>query len=462
MTETPSKKARTMGNAKLSGSQVPGLAPSLRRSRLGEAIKHYNQAVQQARPAQPSDWFSARKNLSWAHKLAAEEAQTATSLSISLRAEQESWMFHICHSLGELKTIAGGTGQEEAAAAMGAVWLDELMQRADDLFLDVVDWIKEHSDGVQTTSALLRRVYKFLPTPRLCVSCLLEEAQATFGSCIQLREQGSYKRTLAVLPDCEEPLRRAMSAASKYGLADKLFGCESLMDSVRMELCIGQAQQAIAFGDQVLESAVNDEEVLSMPGVWEAVDFYHHAIQSAQERDVESEARAYSRLGALFNTVLKVNSQAKKNFKRCMELAATLQPRNLSGIDWFDVAAAAVLKYQEEAVRRDDEQKQRERQPFLEELKDELAALEVAAGKGSEALLAHVYEKHVPKDETQRLNKDATRKKQLLNAVRHYHPDKVGASTATAKTHEEKKLVVLYEEITKRLTKVYDTEFKSG
>jgi len=40
---------------------------------------------------------------------------------------------------------------------------------------------------------------------------------------------------------------------------------------------------------------------------------------------------ATSRLGAVYDKVLKLKSIAKDYFKLCMQLADSLQPRNLSG-----------------------------------------------------------------------------------------------------------------------------------
>jgi len=40
---------------------------------------------------------------------------------------------------------------------------------------------------------------------------------------------------------------------------------------------------------------------------------------------------AVSRLGGLYDRVLKMNSRAKDYFKLCMQLAISMQPRNFSG-----------------------------------------------------------------------------------------------------------------------------------
>jgi len=46
---------------------------------------------------------------------------------------------------------------------------------------------------------------------------------------------------------------------------------------------------------------------------------------------VEVEAMAVSRLGELYDKVLKLKSRAKDYFKLCIQLAVSMQPRNFSG-----------------------------------------------------------------------------------------------------------------------------------
>ena len=43
------------------------------------------------------------------------------------------------------------------------------------------------------------------------------------------------------------------------------------------------------------------------------------------------EAMAVSRLGSVYDEVLKLKSRAKDYFKICMQLAISMQPRNFSG-----------------------------------------------------------------------------------------------------------------------------------
>jgi hypothetical protein len=106
------------------------------------------------------------------------------------------------------------------------------------------------------------------------------------------------------------------------------------------------------------------------------------------------------------------------------------------------------------------------KEPFLNELKEELMALKAAASDGTIKLLEHIYPVHPPKRGGKR-DSSKSMKKQVLNAIRHYHPDKQHTQDDPAgqdskeknSAHEEDKWVVMCEEITKHLNGVWDMEF---
>jgi len=465
-----SKRARHQGNKELERSQVPQLNRESREYHLQQAIRSYNQAVAEA--TQPEDWFSARKNLSWAHKIWAEsraaEADQAEVVGPHLTIDQETIFYHFLEALGEIKEVlhGGGAGPTCAAAVLGDEWVRHLIERANETYLLFLDWCLDRCMTVQAGISLMRRIYTRLPTQDLCVRCRYDEAETIFIACTReisstgLRTVGSYKEVLSWLPDCEMPLREAAKGAAKLGNTAKVDACYSLLESVLIEICIAKAAQAIEFGDAVLKSALDNYESLNMTGVWDAIDWYHEAIVQTKEKDVENEARANSHLGVVYKDVLKSRSRAKKYFSRCMELAKTLMPRNLHGIKWFDDAAAALAAFQAESKTRCDAEAQKKKQPLLDELKDELAAVEAAASEGIGKLLEHVYAVHPPRQGGTR-ETSIDLKKQVLNAIRHYHPDKCKPQD-TESAHDAGKWVVLCEEITKKLNFLWDTEFKGN
>jgi hypothetical protein len=109
-----------------------------------------------------------------------------------------------------------------------------------------------------------------------------------------------------------------------------------------------------------------------------------------------------------------------------MLLAKSLMSRNLHEIEWFDKAAAALAAYQSERAHICDADSQKAKEPFLNELKEELLALKAAASKGAIKLLEHIYTVHPPKQDhagvSKKRDSSAIKKKQVLNAIRPQSP----------------------------------------
>lgn len=460
----------------MAGSEAAGLSPALRCKRLEDAVKSFHRALAEAR--QPGEWCSARKNLSLAHMkwaaLLVGMAGEEEVIESRLTEQQERIMYHFREACGEIKEVLQ-SGPRSAASVMGDEWCRHLEERAHQVYQACLDWALERCATAQAAAALLRRLAARLPTQELCVRCRFDEAETIFVLCTREITPGrrlGHATLLSQLPDCEKPLREALAGATRIRSLAQMDACQALLESVQLEMCVARASQAIDFGDRVLWTALHDFETLSMDGVWEAVDFYHEAIAQAKEKDIESEARANSQLGSVYKDVLKIKSRAKKHFSRSMELATTLMPRNLHGTPWFDKAAAALEAFQADAVHRSDKETQAKKQPLLDELREELGALRKAREEGGLCgLLEHLYAAHPPRGGGTR-DSDADCKKQVLHAIRHYHPDKsvtrsfeearpLGDEDKTA-ARDADRWVVLCEEITKLLNTVWDEEFKKG
>ena len=76
-----------------------------------------------------------------------------------------------------------------------------------------------------------------------------------------------------------------------------------------------------------MHEITKNEEHLNMDMVWKVVDCYMEAIILAREIDMEVEAIALSRLGSIYDKVIKDKIRAKGYFMRSVQLAMSLQPR---------------------------------------------------------------------------------------------------------------------------------------
>ena len=83
----------------------------------------------------------------------------------------------------------------------------------------------------------------------------------------------------------------------------------------------------LCLGDDILHKILLIEEELNFEMVWKVVDSYMEAIILAREIDMEVEAIALSRLGSVYDKILKDKIRAKTYFRRSIQLAMSLHPR---------------------------------------------------------------------------------------------------------------------------------------
>ena len=95
-------------------------------------------------------------------------------------------------------------------------------------------------------------------------------------------------------------------------------------------------QSFFSLGDNLLDNVLNMQECLNMDMVWDVVDWYKQAIILTRENDVEMEAIALSRLGRVYDKILKMKSKASECFKRAIQLAMSLHPRTFDSEGKFN------------------------------------------------------------------------------------------------------------------------------
>lgn len=67
----------------------------------------------------------------------------------------------------------------------------------------------------------------------------------------------------------------------------------------------------------------------------------------------------------MLRALLHDHERAKKYYKRAMQLATSLAPRSFHFEDWWQDCSSALLAYQQEALRQEEEARQAEREPIL-------------------------------------------------------------------------------------------------
>ncbi|KAH3716913.1 hypothetical protein DPMN_059646 [Dreissena polymorpha] len=188
---------------------------------------------------------------------------------------------------------------------------------------------------------------------------------------------------------------------------------------------------------------------------------------------VELEAIAVSRIGRVYDRVLKLKQRAKDYYKLAVELAHAMSPRTFvregriilvtklhkySIPDWYIEATQVLAKYQSETVQAEETRQNIEKAEILKELTGEMKQLKELENKDNTEFLTFIYKTFPPKKENQCLVLPTSKdddwrnkmKKSMQTAVIHYHPDSVDE-----KMHG-KKWKVLCEEITKCCTRRYE------
>ena len=68
------------------------------------------------------------------------------------------------------------------------------------------------------------------------------------------------------------------------------------------------------------------EEVLNIEMVWEIIDWYKDSILKVRDMDLKQEAISLSRIGKVYDKVLKIKFRARDYLKKSMELAHSIVP----------------------------------------------------------------------------------------------------------------------------------------
>ena len=280
--------------------------------------------------------------------------------------------------------------------------------------------------------------------------------QDDVNEAVRALDKEEFSRGFNRLMDAEQPLRTArqyLRVAEKLG-EHGVYTIEEMIESAEEQISMArvssQSRKLTANADAFVEKAVNEAEEIDVDQLWVACDLYKQAILCAEKLDMESESVAAAMLGRLLHRCMKLNDAGHKYYRHAIDGAAALHPRQFHQCVWYQHAMNGLNDLQKEIWEKDAKKKDEERKPILEELKEELEAIKKAADESAYKLLAHLFETHIPKVEGWKKPVPATAengKKQFLDAIRWYHPDK--------NTQHGLKWEVLCEEITKHLNAKY-------
>ncbi|KAJ3337850.1 hypothetical protein HDU93_000406 [Gonapodya sp. JEL0774] len=463
---------------------------SSREYKYKEALKKYYEALNLASSA--DEYLSTLKNISLAHFRVAELILLDEERSINdaiMRSASDEWedcpvktiltgskltayMYSIKESLLHLSLAVGRNRLVASGASKPQQWIDSIEEHA----IQVLDHAKlviyaipdSHVERIHVSHLRsLCRVFDahgnaavpppFAPAARLYV----DTAQKILHRAVSISESeettvgGRPKHyvCLSLLADINEPLsqaeRFARGSHDESELTEEILALHEDVELLRKTV---QSVHERENGDRILNIATKGSEELTIEGVWAAYDHYKQSALLTRELDVENEAIAFSRMGRVWKDVLKDAGRAHACFLRCVELAQTLYPRDLTTRPWYQLATNSMIAHRAYLAEREQTAAQKEKEPFLAQLTSELAALDAASDKGTVDLLTHVYATHPPKGEGLVMGptESGTLKKTVRQAVIHYYPDRQ-QNKADGRLWE-----ILCEEISKRLNAKYE------
>lgn len=350
-------------------------------------------------------------------------------------------------------------------------WRSEVFETLSVCLQEVIDAAEAFKDTDQKITQL-EKLARIITVNEAAPDVQMNLATIYFHDGTTKLQNGDYKKCLSRMRDCYQPIEEVKRLCRIYGgsLNHKMMQeAQTLEKDVFYHTCAAKAVQARVQGDQLLQVALKEEEELNMTLIFEVIDWYKQAVVLAREVEIEQEAIAESRLGVVYDKVLKMTFRAKAYFTHSFELAESLKPRVFTSKDWYKDCTTALKKYQDEARQRDEKEKQKARAAFLAELTEELADIGKYKTRAVD-LIKYVYINYPPKNPSwqkpsaddmkkwQEMESDSKDyKKLLIKALSVYHPDKVDE-----KVHGMK-WKVLCEEITKMLTNHYEgTKFSSS
>lgn len=273
----------------------------------------------------------------------------------------------------------------------------------------------------------------------------------------ELSDRDGYKKCLNAMRDCYGPLERAESLV---GTGESLVGTgasmgkevvkqvKHLKNEVFNYQTLCEAIQSRIQGEEVLEKAMCGD----MDMIWEAIDYFKISLRVTEEKHLENEAIALSRIGKSYSSVLKMEKKAHPYHFQSIKIALALMSARIASSEWYIYSSEAVKKHQEGVVEQEMKENAKNRRGSEERMKEKISAVKSEGDKSAQSFLKYIYEKYPHPDVTKQLllplGSPETVKAALKKAIVVYHPD--------SNLQQSEDWQVLCEEITKILNGKYE------
>ena len=217
----------------------------------------------------------------------------------------------------------------------------------------------------------------------------------------ELSDRDGYKKCLNAMRDCYGPLECAeillgTTASMGKELVKQVTGLKNEVFNYQT-LC--EAIQARIQGEELLEKAMcGDMEI-----IWEAIDYFKISLRVTEEKHLENEAIALSRIGKSYSSVLKMEKKAHPYHFQSIKIALALMSARITSCEWYIYSSEAVKKHQEGVVEQERRENAENRKDSAERMKEKISAVESEGNKCAESFLKYIYEKCPHPDVTKQL-----------------------------------------------------------
>jgi len=427
--------SRQLGNEAFTRASGVGLPNSVRIYRFQEALRHYTQGYDGAQPETEDRVFCARN--------------AAVACIKIVRCSSQEPLHSQVYWIREGLTFVTKANDQ----LCGIEWAAKVDKTFDELEACVYSIIASLESPRHRASFAFHIIPEMTAWPMKAAELCFFVAETHLKAALESRRNEDYNEALWHLAECYRPLIEGKSLACKSGSTPHRLQACSIEDDLKNEEACCRSMRERAHADALYETLAHSDGAAHIDVAWDIVDHYRHAILLSEGREVENEAVAFAGIGTVFYKVLNLPAASKQYFHRAVELALTLGIY-VQSCAWYQAAAETLEAFQQQASKEADEETRKRRAPILASLSEELQLLEEHQAKGAAEFLAFIYTSFPPKNTDHIQDKAKPRKKQLLTATVHYHPDRISEAFG-----HDPKWCVLCEEICKILTAFYE-EYK--
>ncbi|XP_065684324.1 uncharacterized protein LOC124817936 isoform X1 [Hydra vulgaris] len=446
-----SVRKRTQGND-IFKSISDGLAPVLKETRLSDALKLYQEAINSATCYEERN--SAYKN----------HGVTALNLfkyKFTYLGQMKNHYVHSTFICKFAKAVSFFLLKTRSInQTNGYIHIIQKSIEAIELYINSFLFEKEYSLQISSLNELIQHD-KILKIVKVHVTYRLSNLHHQIS--IKYLDEKQINESFKSINDCnyfyEECFRYNKQVYAENIDVEFNFwsDLDQLKTSIDLQICILDGLKAKHEADLTYDKCINESESVDIELAWNAIDMYRVAIKATATKDIELEAEITSIIGVIYEKILLIKERAKQYYMHALDLAESMKPKLFTAEAWYIRAVNAINKFQKEVVDEEEKAKEVEKEKVISKIKEDLNKIRENSTKSNKHFLIFIYENYPPKDSDHKLDKNVMEKKndwclkeEYKKSLIHYHPDKNKGETYGMEWF------FIVDEISKHLGRIYN------